>query len=278
MEERIVYGVSFSKPHKEVTPEVNEKLEIKKAFEDFGQEFGTNADHKQYANSKDTDNIPSITSAVQKLREQIDAVDSEEEVIDRRHPIEPVQDSNFSQTAVLFENSDQIEEEYCNTLEEVEERQRELFREEEEERRAFEIVLSKKRREMILKAIEEEECTQLQSHQSFEPHESPQRAPILETPKREEFESMCKYALSELNKLSFNREKLIDMMNREENGRELRELINRVLQPKLYGRGFYQLTVQQLVYDQFINWLTHSSTDSFFLDESTFQKQVQKSE
>lgn len=262
LEERIVYGIATSRPAQDVT--LKKEPERSQFFQDTQKELKANADSKGLVHSEDANNItnPLNVASIMKdcEKQKGDLAGEKEEIFDQECHAEIGQNFISLPMRTFLEESDQTEQADCDTLDQVEEIQEELFREE-EERREFETVLAKKRRKQILRAIEEEDDFQLQSDQSFRPYESPERMPILEIPEREELESIYKNTFSELEKLGFDRKKLFDLMNQEENGKELRKLTNKVLHSKLYGRGPYKLIVQQFVYDQLIHWLTNPPSE-----------------
>lgn len=170
------------------------------------------------------------------------------------HPVtRPVQNPISSEIANFLKAFDEIEES-SDPLDEMRE-------EEEKKESEFEVLLTK-RKERILREVEEEDLHRFKLLQPPEQDEYRGRGEILEVPKREELESNFAFVLLELNKQGFTQKRLKDLLHREDSKIELRNLIRKILYPKLYGRGYYKLINQQFIYDQLISRLSPKGNDS----------------
>lgn len=166
------------------------------------------------------------------------------------------------QESIFFQKVNQVKEE----MNQVEKRRKPFIGQEEE--RGIEFLTPKRRKERILRKIEEKEefhrCnSNLSEVESCKvQYQYRERPMILEVPEKAELESMYEVVISELKKSGFNNEKFSEMIKGKENSEELRKLINQILQEKLYGRGLYKLIAQQLVYNQLVDQLKVVSDDS----------------
>ena len=148
---------------------------------------------------------------------------------------------NFEKDITEFEQ----EKEDFNDLNQVEEEQEKSFRK-------FETVILEKRRQRILREIEEEEIHRSKLNQSFDLHsytgeKSREKRMILDIPGMEELESTFEIVLSKLEQLGFDERKLERLMQDKQSREDLRKLIGKILEPKFYGRGLCKLVVQDFI-------------------------------
>lgn len=187
-----------------------------------------------------------VSKKQRRIAEKIDSVSLKEEVPDKKF----VHNSISLQNSTLFQKFEQRE------FLIREEKLREMQREDEN-------VMAKKRREKILRVIEEEDSYRFKLNQLSEEsrieNTYQERGRILEVPKEAELELMFEMLLSQLKRLGFNERELNNLANQEEKKRELSKLVNKILEPKLYGRGFYKLASQKIMCERLIDLLKKHS-------------------